>query len=518
MDRFIAYLRRINKFDDDKKRIVNVFKRMNNVITDNKKDYDNFDFLIKNKDEIRTWLLNNLSTSSVSFYSIALRHAISSMNIPESKKAEMVRFYLDIAAESQRVSNRIAGRVVREFEPKRAIQDFDEMIKNKPTFIVENDTPKIEKVVRAIPQWSDSGEPIETQIKAFVETLNGPSGKPLRITSKKGYVSNIKTVMNRMHKTNLDFLLTDVPSVLAFLDTVDNSKTGAEAYLSRQSSRTYETAIVTMLPLAKTNDPNDRVIAKDQYNQWLTAHKLLPTPSQIKDYGGTTWPDAVREMNKKIKSSKNELHKLILSLYTDTPPRRSLDYANMLINEPDNKEDNILVFTPKVKMFIFNQYKTSNKKGPQHIPIISPSLIKILDEHLKNNPNQKYLLMRKDKPLNDTQIREIVRTEIGSKDKPFGIQMIRRLFATYIVKENKTNPRDFKQYAAKMGTSVEMLMSNYTQIPAKEDEDKEYVGLDDMSEEEDEEKIKKNKKREYQRSDEYKATRNTRNSNKKAKK
>ena len=113
--------------------------------------------------------------------------------------------------------------------------------------------------------------------------------------------------MNRMHKTNLDFLLTDVPSVLAFLDKVDNSKTGSEAYLLRQSARTYETAIVTMLPLAKTNNPNDRVIAKDQYNQWLTAHKLLPTPSQIKDYGGTTWRDLVREMNKKIKSSKNEL-------------------------------------------------------------------------------------------------------------------------------------------------------------------------------------------------------------------
>ena len=33
-----------------------------------------------------------------------------------------------------------------------------------------------------------------------------------------------------MHKTNLDFLLTDVPSVLDFLDKVDSSKTGAEAY------------------------------------------------------------------------------------------------------------------------------------------------------------------------------------------------------------------------------------------------------------------------------------------------
>jgi len=28
----------------------------------------------------------------------------------------------------------------------------------RPTFIVENATPKIEKVVRAIPQWAESGE------------------------------------------------------------------------------------------------------------------------------------------------------------------------------------------------------------------------------------------------------------------------------------------------------------------------------------------------------------------------
>ena len=85
--------------------------------------------------------------------------------------------------------------------------------------------------------------------------------------------------------------------------------------------------------------------------------------------------------------------------------------------------------------------------------------------------------------------------------------MIRRLFATYIVKENETNPTHFKQYAAKMGTSVEMLMSNYTQVPLNEDAEKEYQGLGDMSQEEEVEEvenIKKNKKREYQRSDAYK--------------
>ena len=94
-------------------------------------------------------------------------------------------------------------------------------------------------------------------------------------------------------------------------------------------------------------------------------------------------------------------------------------------------------------MFILNQYKTSNKRA-----IISPSLIEILDEHLKNHPNQKYLIMQNDKPLNDTQIREIVQKEMGSNEKTFGIQMIRRLFATCIVKENETNPRNFKQYAS----------------------------------------------------------------------
>ena len=67
-----------------------------------------------------------------------------------------------------------------------------------------------------------------------------------------------------------------------------------------------------------------------------------------------------------------------------------------------------------------------------------------------------------------------------------------------------------------MGTSVDMLMSNYVQVPSDDDTEKEYQGLGDLSEEVKEvENIKKNKKREYQTSGAYKATRNARNSNKK---
>ena len=101
--------------------------------------------------------------------------------------------------------------------------------------------------------------------------------------------------------------------------------------------------------------------------------------------------------------------------------------------------------------------------------------------------------MQNDKSLNDTQIREIITTEIGSKDYPFDVQMIRILFATYIIKENVANPRQFKDYAAKMGTSVGMLMINYAQVAENEDND-EYQGLGDMLEEENKLERQKNKK------------------------
>ena len=97
--------------------------------------------------------MKNLSLSSAVSYAIALRHAVESMDISESKKEEMVRFYLDIASETQRVINRLSGRVVREFEPKRAIEEINEMVKNGPAFIVENGTPKVEKITRAIRVW-----------------------------------------------------------------------------------------------------------------------------------------------------------------------------------------------------------------------------------------------------------------------------------------------------------------------------------------------------------------------------
>ena len=124
-----------------------------------------------------------------------------------------------------------------------------------------------------------------------------------------------------------------------------------------------------------------------------------------------------------------------------------------------------------------NKYKTANKSGPQEIDITSPSSIKVIQDYLIQYPNNEYLLMKNGVSLNDRQIREILRTEIDSQAHEFGIRAIRRLFATYIVTESRTNPHNFKNFAKKMGTSVEMLMNNYVQVEDDKDDDGEYHGI-----------------------------------------
>ena len=58
--------------------------------------------------------------------------------------------------------------------------------------------------------------------------------------------------------------------------------------------------------------------------------------------------------------------------------------------------------------------------------------------------------------------------------------------------EKETNPRQFEQYARKMGSSTQVLMSNYAQVPEMEDSG-EYKGLGHLSEEEEEEEEEKPK-------------------------
>ena len=86
MNYFILYLHTINKIRKQETQMVNILKRIHNVITNYTKEYDNIDFLITDKFKVTSWMMKNLKASTISVNSISLQHAVASMDIEENKK------------------------------------------------------------------------------------------------------------------------------------------------------------------------------------------------------------------------------------------------------------------------------------------------------------------------------------------------------------------------------------------------------------------------------------------------
>ena len=104
MDKFTLYLTNNGRSEAETKKQANVIKQLNNIMHDNKNNHNDFEFLLEDKERIRKYMLENLATSSCSFCSISVCKVIYSMSIAQIKKDAVIRFYLDIAAQSQRVT------------------------------------------------------------------------------------------------------------------------------------------------------------------------------------------------------------------------------------------------------------------------------------------------------------------------------------------------------------------------------------------------------------------------------
>jgi integrase len=78
------------------------------------------------------------------------------------------------------------------------------------------------------------------------------------------------------------------------------------------------------------------------------------------------------------------LQAALLGLYVLVPPRRNMDYQQMVVGTPtdDNTKN---YYDPKGKTFTFNMYKTSKTHG-KTVENVPEQLVKILKIYLKHNP------------------------------------------------------------------------------------------------------------------------------------
>lgn len=234
-------------------------------------------------------------------------------------------------------------------------------------------------------------------------------------------------------------------SSLNFLKNYDDIKNKISKY-SKSTQKTLIGSILSVTSLSKrhknihkyytdlleshreTKDKNKKT--EKQEKNWLTWDKITEVKNKLKE----KLPRA-NKRNVTANEYKYILHYLILSLYTELPPRRNKDYGLMFIVKKYNPTmpDKFNYYSVKDKNFIFNNYKTSKKYGQQIIDISdNDDLNSIIKLYLKHHPkyknkNKTALLVKYDGTLLNP-INGITRTLNKIFNKQIGSSMLRHIY------------------------------------------------------------------------------------------
>jgi len=276
-------------------------------------------------------------------------------------------------------------------------------------------------------------------------------------SSKKLYLHNLKKLNNNQEIKNLNFLK-NTESILEEINSKkDNTK---RTYLisivsalkesnSKPHKKLYDFYYPYLEELNKSLKDNTSMKEKEIEN-WITEEELKEITDKC--------DEILEEIKGKRKLTPEQYDKLlnclILSLFTKTPPRRNLDYIEMIVDVPqENKTTN---YYHKGK-FYFNRFKTQKTYQQQVIDVPS-NLDEIIKLYLKHKPNEtKDFLVRYDhRPLKTSTDMTRILNKIF--DKKISASMLRKL---YLTNKYEKVMGELEQDTKKMGTSVNTAKDNY---------------------------------------------------------
>jgi hypothetical protein len=425
----------------------------------NDRNYTDLDFLISKFNEVKNYL-NEKNLETRKRYSTVIRTILPALtNFDNKTISEYITKYLNIVSASQKKIRHIKN------PPKsKALTDSDYENIVQPL----QPQPQQPTVDRPARQHSPIVINLKKQYKQYIEDVERPSIKDVNElidnTSKK-FTQNETTVnsynlrMKQMlrefepQQHNLDFLVRKPEDVISFMDKQS----------SLSLTKAYYSAIIAFVKYSNLPE-HDKNNVIEQYRAYL---KSKPNKEEFvfdqKKYKDYTWDTLRNHVNNTlIPNETDPMKRIIMSLYINGPPRRTKDYTYMLINGKDDKKNNVLIFTPQVKRFIFNRYKNIVKNGPQQVDIVNENLIRDIQTYLNTLPKgQTYLLQSGNEPLTDTQLVTKMNYGISKKyNVPVQVNVLRHLFANYL-STIKVNPRKLTEFARLMGTSVNMIVSTY---------------------------------------------------------
>lgn len=294
--------------------------------------------------------------------------------------------------------------------------------------------------------------------------------KNITDNSRKLYIRNLTKLNENKEIKNLTFLKNNKK----ILDKIKDYKPNTQ--------RAFIISVVSLLNCAKTKDNkyNDLYITYFEILEDMNKNLRDATKKTDKEVDNMISQDEVNKIYNEykfiydeIKNSKklsnsdyiNLLKYVVLSLYILHPPRRNLDYQNMLIvkeynNEMNNKYN---YFDMKTNEFIFNNYKTA-KTYKSQIVKINNELVDILKTYLKFHINRKnigkdnvYLLVDENGE-NFKNVNSMTRFLYKIFGKKIGVSMLRKIFLTDKYKEVVDN---LKKDSNLMSNSIDTILNNY---------------------------------------------------------
>ena len=275
-------------------------------------------------------------------------------------------------------------------------------------------------------------------------------GAGLKDSSKKLYLSQL-TKLNEGKE----------PSSYKFLQDTEAIEAKLEKY-STNSKRTFYIAIVSFLPeknkirkfyydrmmdINKASRENTEKSDKQKQN-WMSQEEVKEVWSKLRDEAEPLL------MKKKISEAQTKLLQsyVILSLYVMQPPRRSLDYSQMVVvpKYDENLDKAFNYLSIKDKTFYFNNYKTAGTYQTQSVPI-SEDLFQLLKKYRKSG----LLLQNGIKKLTSPQITVILNKIFGKK---ISVSMLRNIFLSSKFSDTS---KELSDNVADMGTSVNSAIHTY---------------------------------------------------------
>jgi len=275
-------------------------------------------------------------------------------------------------------------------------------------------------------------------------------GAGLKDSSKKLYLSQLMKLNEGKE-----------PSSYKFLQDTEAIEAKLEKY-STNSKRTFYIAIVSFLPeknkirkfyydrmmdINKASRENTEKSDKQKQN-WMSQEEVKEVWSKLRDEAEPLL------MKKKISEAQTKLLQsyVILSLYVMQPPRRSLDYSQMVVvpKYDENLDKAFNYLSIKDKTFYFNNYKTAGTYQTQSVPI-SEDLFQLLKKYRKSG----LLLQNGIKKLTSPQITVILNKIFGKK---ISVSMLRNIFFS---SKYSDQSKELAEDAKATATSVSNALNTY---------------------------------------------------------